>query len=145
MNATGEKPEWYDDWEARFPEDTWRDIGKLNEFVSWVKSTWTEQATNETFDEPIVYKINTNVSLTNYQNDPSYTSVKEVINGNETGNYIMTFTKDTPAYRLTKFRAEAPQYMEMQSATYYYLFTLFFLMIDSRAKNMFIGFHGSPA
>jgi len=57
--------------------------------------------------------------------------------------YDITFTADTPAYRLTKFRAEASKYMEIESATFYYIFTLFFLMIDSRAKNMFFGFHGS--
>lgn len=139
------KPAWYDDWEARFPSDEWRDFSKLNEFVSWVKSTWTEQATNQTFQNPIVYTLSTNATLTNYADDESYTCVKEEINGSETGNYIITFTKDTPAYRLTKFRAEAPKYMEIESATYYYLFTLFFLMIDSRAKNMFFGFHGGTA
>ena len=40
------KPGWYDDWEARFPEDTWRDYNKLNEFVSWVLSTWRDTCTN---------------------------------------------------------------------------------------------------
>jgi len=58
--------------------------------------------------------------------------------------YNIKFTHDTKAYRLTRFRAEAPKYMEIESATFYYIFTLFFLMIDSRAKNMFMGFHGSP-
>lgn len=135
------KPEWYDDWEARFPEDTWRDIGKLNEFVGWVKSTWTEEATNELLPSPITYNLDTLVTLSNYGDDTSYT-VQEQTSGNST-TYSITFTKDTPAYRLTKFRAEAPQYMEIESATFYYLFTLFFLMIDSRAKNMFFGFHGS--
>ena len=137
------KPEWYDDWEARFPEDTWRDIGKLNEFVGWVKSTWTEEATNELLPSPITYNLDTLVTLSNYSDDTSYT-VQEQTSGNST-TYSITFTKDTPAYRLTKFRAEAPKYMEIESATFYYLFTLFFLMIDSRAKNMFFGFHGSEA
>ena len=135
-------PTWYDDWEARFPSDTWRDYSKLNEFVAWVKSTWREEATNETLETPVVYTLNNANTVSAYPSDSSYTVVDEVIDGQTTGRKIMTFTKDTPAYRLTKFRAEASQYMEIDSAVFYYLFTELFLMIDSRAKNMFMGFDG---
>lgn len=135
-------PTWYDDWEARFPSDTWRDYSKLNEFVAWVKSTWREEATNETLETPVVYTLNNANTVSAYPSDSSYTVVDEVIDGQTTGRKIMTFTKDTPAYRLTKFRAEASQYMEVDSAVFYYLFTELFLMIDSRAKNMFMGFDG---
>lgn len=47
------------------------------------------------------------------------------------------YTADTAAYRLAKFRAELPEHVELQSACFYYLFTELFLMVDSRAKNMF--------
>lgn len=47
------------------------------------------------------------------------------------------YTKDTADYRLAKFRAELPEHIEVQSACFYYLFTELFLMVDSRAKNMF--------
>lgn len=47
------------------------------------------------------------------------------------------YTADTSAYRLAKFRAELPEYIEVDSACFYYLFTELFLMVDSRAKNMF--------
>lgn len=47
------------------------------------------------------------------------------------------YTVDTSAYRLAKFRAELPEHIEVQSACFYYLFTELFLMVDSRAKNMF--------
>ena len=56
----------------------------------------------------------------------------------------VTFDHDTAAYRLAKFKAEAGNYMELQSAMFYYLFTELFLMVDSRAKNMFPSFMGSP-
>ena len=56
-----------------------------------------------------------------------------------------TFTHDTAAYRLAKFKAEAGDYMELQSAMFYYLFTELFLMVDSRAKNMFPSFMGGEA
>ena len=56
-----------------------------------------------------------------------------------------TYTHDTSEYRLAKFKAELPSYVEMQSALFYYLFTELFLMVDSRAKNMFPSFMGSSA
>ena len=52
------------------------------------------------------------------------------------------YTTDSAAYRLAKFKAEAGDYMELQSAMFYYLFTELFLMVDSRAKNMFPSFIG---
>ena len=137
-------PTWYDDWEARFPSDEWRDYSKLNEFVAWVKSTWRDAATNDTFDTPVVYRLTTATTVSAYTDtDDSFTVEDEVVEGQSTGYKILTFTKDTAAYRLTKFRAEASQYMEIDSAVFYYLFTELFLMIDSRAKNMFMGFDGS--
>lgn len=55
------------------------------------------------------------------------------------------YTTDTAAYRLAKFKAEAGNYMELESAMFYYLFTELFLMVDSRAKNMFPSFMGGEA
>ena len=135
-------PAWYDDFEARFPSDEWRDIGQLKEFVSWVKSTWRDAATNETFSSPITFRLTTTTSLNNYTDDNSYT-INAIKEGGITTAYDITFTRDSEAYRLTKFRAELPDYAEVESATFYYIFTEFFLMIDSWAKNMFLGFHGS--
>lgn len=54
-----------------------------------------------------------------------------------------TYTTDSAAYRVAKFKAEAGNYMEIQSALFYYLFTELFLMVDSRAKNAFPSFMGS--
>ena len=135
-------PAWYDDWEARFPSDEWRDYTKLKELVSWVKSTDREQATNENLPEPVTYRLNSTITINDYGSDSSYTVVDEMSGGATTGYKLITFTKDTPAYRLSKFRAELADRVEIDSATYYYLFTEYFLMIDSRAKNMFIGFKG---
>lgn len=135
-------PQWYDDFEARFPSDEWRDYSKLNELLSWVKSTWRDEATSENLPAPVVYTVPTDATVRMYPLDVSYT-VEEVSSGGVTTGYKITFTKDTPAYRLTKFRAEFENYAEIDSAAFYYLFTELFLMIDSRAKNMFVGFHGS--
>ena len=54
----------------------------------------------------------------------------------------VTFTQDTVEYRLAKFKAELKNYVELDSALFYYLFTELFLMVDSRAKNMFPSFKG---
>ena len=134
-------PTWYDDFEARFPSDEWRDYSQLKEFIGWVKSTWRDTATNETLPAPVTYRVTTTTTINEYKDDDSYTVVESKVDGSTV--YDITFTKDTKAYRLTKFRAEAPDYMEIESACYYYLYTELFLMIDSRAKNMFVGFDGS--
>lgn len=47
------------------------------------------------------------------------------------------YTADTAEYRLAKFSAELGDWMEEESAIFYYLFTELFLMVDSRAKNAF--------
>lgn len=43
----------------------------------------------------------------------------------------------TAAYRLAKFKSEFAQHFEKDAVLFYYLFTELFLMVDSRAKNMF--------
>ena len=54
-----------------------------------------------------------------------------------------TYTQDTAAYRLAKFKHELDDYAEKDSALFYYLFTELFLMVDSRAKNAFPSLVGS--
>lgn len=57
----------------------------------------------------------------------------------------VTHTNDTAEYRLARFRNEFGKYAEVSSFIFYYIFTELFLMVDSRAKNLFIGFSGSDA
>ena len=49
----------------------------------------------------------------------------------------VTYTHDTAEYRLAKFRNELEDYAVVDSLVFYYLFTLVFLCIDQREKNMF--------
>jgi len=104
-------PAWKNDFEARFPEDTYEDITQLKTFVTWVMSTDTTAATGDTLDAPVTYAG-------------------------------VEYTQDTAAYRLAKFKAEFADYAETDSFVFYYIFTGLFLMVDSRAKNFFLGFHG---
>lgn len=52
----------------------------------------------------------------------------------------VTYTTDSAAYRLAKFKDEFEDHIEKSSALFYYLFTELFLMVDSRAKNAFPSF-----
>lgn len=47
-----------------------------------------------------------------------------------------TWVKSTDG-NVEKFKTEASEHLELQSAIFYYLFTELFLMVDSRAKNAF--------
>ena len=137
-------PAWYDDFEARFPSDEWRDITKLNAFLTFIKSTDRANATNNNLPSSVTYTFDSTRTIADYSSDSSYTVETETLSGGAV-RYNITFTKDTPAYRLSKFRAEFPNYAEIDSFVFYYLFTEMFTMIDSRAKNMFFGFNGGPS
>ena len=111
---TGETKEaWRFDYEARFPSDEWTDISILQEFQTFVYSTWRQNAPNTALPASVTY-----------------------------GG--VTYTTDNADYRLAKFKNEFPTYAELDSFIFYYIFTEQFLMVDSRAKNLFIGFNGSP-
>ena len=111
---TGDMKElWRYDYEARFPSDEWTNYAILQEFQSFVYSTYRAEATGDNLSSSVTYDG-------------------------------VTYTKDTADYRLAKFKAEFPTYAELSSFIFYYIFTELFLMVDSRAKNLFIGFNGSP-
>ena len=110
--TTGDtKERWRYDYEARFPSDEWVDYDKLQEFQSFVFSTYRGGATGDALEQSATYEGT-------------------------------TYTTDTAAYRLAKFRSEFGNYAEVDSFLFYYIFTELFLMVDSRAKNLFIGFSG---
>ena len=101
--------DWLNDFEARYPDTdpAYEDPTRLAALAAWLVSTDRTQATGDALDAP-------------------YTDAD--------GN---THTLDDAAYRLAKFKKEAPEHFEMDSALFYYIFTELFLMVDSRAKNAF--------
>ena len=101
--------DWLNDFEARYPEDN-TDSTNLAAFAAWLVSTDQAQATNNALDQSVTYT----------EDDIS-----------------TTYTNDTAAYRLAKFRNELEDWAELDSILFYYLFTELFLMVDSRAKNAF--------
>ena len=118
---------WQKDFECRYPNDEYFDYTQLQEFVSWVKSTDPNQATNEALAETA-----------------DFGETETVVNNGVMSQVPITYTHDTAAYRRAKFRAQLADYVEVDSAIFYYLFTEVFLMVDSRAKNSFPSFMGTP-
>ena len=49
-----------------------------------------------------------------------------------------TYTEDNEDYRLAKFKHEFTNYFNLHYCSIYYVFTLFALMTDQRAKNLFL-------
>ena len=110
--------DWLNDFEARYPDTdpAYPDSTQLAEFAAWMVSVDPEQATGEALENPVT-----------------------IVDGEKS----TTYTNDTAAYRKAKFRAELSNFVELDSALFYYLFTELFLMVDSRAKNMFPSFMGT--
>lgn len=54
----------------------------------------------------------------------------------------ITYEADTAEYRLAKFKYEIENYCEVDSAIFFYLFSLLYLSIDTRAKNTFPSWQG---
>ena len=112
-------PAWQDDFEPRFPDlddhmygEHEGELDKLRRMVEWVVSTRQDTATGATIDA---------VTLPHY------------LTGVTT-----EYTTDTAEYRLAKFKSEFKNYFEMDGMTFFYIFTEVFLMVDNRAKNMFL-------
>ena len=110
--------DWLNDFEARYPDTdpAYTDATQLAEFAAWMVSVDPEQATGEALESSVT-----------------------IVDGEKS----TTYTNDTAAYRKAKFRAELSNFVELDSALFYYLFTELFLMVDSRAKNMFPSFIGT--
>lgn len=87
-------------------------LGRFNTMHSWVVSTRQDTATGAPLPEP-------------------YTDGDGVV-----------YKLDTDAYRLAKFKTEFETHFDMHYALIYYVYTFFALMVDQRAKNMFLTYWG---
>lgn len=136
---TGEtKERWRYDYEARFPDDTWIDYSKLQILQSFIYSTYRDGATGAALETPVTYEGTRTEYVPVTDPETGAISYEEKIY-----RVDITYENDTADYRLAKFKAEFGNYAELDSFIFYYVYTEFFLMVDSRAKNLFIGFHGS--
>ena len=131
---------WLLDFEARYPDKTpaYSDPAQLKAFSDWIVTTNPDTATNEPLPSPVTYSTPVAQHIATEDPDTGAISYREVLVPMD-----VTFTTDSAEYRLAKFKAELGDYMEVEDAKFYYLFTELFLMIDSRAKNMFPSFIGT--
>ena len=132
------KERWRYDYEARFPSDEWVNYAKLQELQSFIYSTYRAGATGNALANPVTYPSTRTEIVEVVDPETGAISYEE-----KTYKIDVTYTTDTADYRLAKFKAEFGNYAEIDSFVFYYVFTELFLMVDSRAKNLFIGFSGS--
>lgn len=100
-----------DAWESAFEfryPDGHDDISDFKIMHDWVVSTWQEGATGNALDEIYI------------------------------GTDGTQYTNDTAEYRLAKFKKEFDEHFDFDFCLIYYLYTFVILMVDQRAKNMFL-------
>ena len=88
--------------------DGHKDISAFKEMHDWVVSTYQVDATGDALAE-------------------TYIGVDGI-----------QYTHDTAEYRLAKFKKEFTEHFDMEYALVYYIYTFFALMVDQRAKNLFL-------
>ena len=95
-----------------------KDIESFKTMHNWVVSTWQDGATGDNLESEYIADDGT------------------------------VYTMDTAEYRLAKFKKEFTEHFDLDFMLVYYVFTLVMLMVDQRAKNMFLttwdGTHWQP-
>lgn len=100
-----------DDWSEDFEfrqPDEYGDISDFKVVHDWTVSTWQGGATGDALNE-------------------SYTGVDGTV-----------YNNDTAEYRLAKFKKEFTEYYNLDFCLVYYVLTTCLMMVDQRAKNMFL-------
>lgn len=100
-----------DDWTEDFEArypDEYNDISAFKVMHDWVVSTWQDGATGSALG--VTYA----------------------------GTDGKTYTTDTAEYRLAKFKKEFTEHFDFGFSLLYYVYTFVMLMVDQRAKNMFL-------
>lgn len=100
--------DWADDTFEFRYPDGYEDISAFKTMHDWVVSTWQDGATGDALVE-------------------EYAGVDGTV-----------YTNDTTAYRLAKFKKEFADHFDIDFMLIYYLYTFVILMVDQRAKNMFL-------
>ena len=110
-----------EDWVEDFEArypDDYEDMTHFKVMHDWVANTWQDGATGEALAE-------------------TYTGLDG-----------KTYTNDTAEYRLAKFKKEFEEHFDFDFCLAYYVLTFVLLMVDQRAKNMFLttfdGIHYQP-
>lgn len=128
-------------------DESWEVLNNTSERVLWKSDDYTGDSWLNDFEARFPEDYTDPAQLAEFAS-----WIKATDTTATTGQFIepvtydgVEYTRDVAAYRLAKFREELPSLCEMDSAVFYYLFTELFLMVDSRAKNMFPSFIGGTA
>lgn len=147
--------DWSNAFESRYPEKVLiegtnnermygteeGELDRLKTLVEWVASTRQEDATNEDLPAPYEGEELVERSVTEtieVKNPDGSVEEREVTNTKKVWEK-QTFTKDTRAYRIAKFRKELETIgkVDKRCSLFYYLFTELFLLVDNWTKNAF--------
>ena len=104
--------------------ETWD--GETNYEFRYKSDTVTDEEAKQLWQEVLTFVVSCNPAAATGQALDSPETIGSV-----------EFDTDSAEYRKAKFKAEAGNHFEMDSVLYHYLFTLFFSMVDNRAKNTF--------
>ena len=151
VNFVGEVPKnWLEDFEPRYvPEsanfERIEELQEIAELAASGKATMTEAQRQElsmlmdeciaNFKEMHDWVLSTvTYKLVDGKRIPiTPTPLANAITYGET-----TYTEDSEEYRLAKFKYEFENYFNLHYTSIYYVFTLFALMTDQRANNLFL-------
>lgn len=116
--------------EFRYPEDLY--AAAINKKNEWKEDEIADARARLAVLQPAVQRLWSWVESTD-------TTIATNEDLPETVRYdSVEYTKDTVEYRQAKFLAEYQNYFQKDSLLFHYLFTDRYLMIDNRAKNVFI-------
>ena len=100
--------------------------------IKWVNSTCRDDATNNFLDR--------NGNFIDEEGE-GITLPYKVTKDKKGKIYVLNentlYKRDTPEYRLAKFKNEVSEYFDVAHLQYFWLFTEFFVMMDNREKNTF--------
>ena len=120
--------------QCRFKSDdlsteTWD--GKANfEFRHLNEDVYTEDVAKGMFQQFLTWIVSCD------HTQPTNTRLAQAVTYGDT-----TYTNDTAAYRRAKFKAEAANWLDLDSVMYHKIWTNLFSARDNRAKNMFLNYN----
>lgn len=120
--------------QCRFKSDdltteTWDGDGNF-EFRHLNEDVYTEDVAKGMFQQFLTWIVSCD------HTQPTNTRLAQAVTYGDT-----TYTNDTAAYRRAKFKAEASNWLDLDSVMYHKIWTNLFSARDNRAKNMFVNYN----
>lgn len=121
-------------------DESWETLDNSNDWALFKQADYTGTAWEAAFEAryPDDYNNPANLALVAFW---ICSTDRDAATGNALAESVTwegtTYTTDSSAYRLAKFRNELTNWFSKDDVLFYYLFTELFLMVDSRVKNSF--------